>query len=238
MSGEEEHMQTHELLVEQSEYYRQRAPEYDDWWFRRGRYDQGQGLNDRWFSDADQLERALAEFAPAGKVLELACGTGLWTRHLVGYADHLTAIDGSAEMIALNRQRVGEGNVDYQLADLFQWQPSQRYDVCFFGFWLSHVPREQFAEFWEKIAKALLPGGRVFFLDSASSDRHGSPTPGAVVEGPDAMRRTLSDGRQYTIVKRFYEPLELEADLAELGFEATVSATSSYFIYGSARRSQ
>lgn len=30
-----------QLLAEQARYYRERAGEYDDWWFRRGRYDQG-----------------------------------------------------------------------------------------------------------------------------------------------------------------------------------------------------
>ena len=31
----------HQLLDEQIAYYRARAAEYDDWWFRRGRYDRG-----------------------------------------------------------------------------------------------------------------------------------------------------------------------------------------------------
>lgn len=235
MIGGDEPSGTRGLLAEQSEYYRQRAPEYEDWWFRRGRYDLGRDLNDCWFSEARQLEEALDEFAPTGRVLELACGTGLWTRHLVRYAGHLSAIDGSAEMIALNRARIAADNVDYLQADLFQWQPSERYDVCFFGFWLSHVPRERFVEFWQKIEKALLPGGRVFFIDSASSDRHGAPTPGAVVEGEGIMRRTLSDGREYMIVKRYHEPKTLESELTAAGFHCEVSMTPHYFIYGTAR---
>jgi hypothetical protein len=28
------------------------------------------------------------------------------------------------------------------------WRPDRRYDVVFFGFWLSHVPLERFAAFW------------------------------------------------------------------------------------------
>lgn len=235
MVGDDQDPGTQGLVEEQSEYYRQRAPEYEDWWLRRGRYDQGRDLNEHWFSDARQLEDALAEFAPSGRVLELACGTGLWTRHLVRYAEHVSAIDGSAEMIALNRERMGADNVDYLQADIFQWQPIEQYDVCFFSFWLSHVPREWFTEFWGKVAKALRPGGRVFFIDSASSDHHGTPTPGAVVEGLDTMRRTLADGREYVIVKRFYEPRSLEQTLEQLGFKANVCRTSRYFIYASAQ---
>jgi SAM-dependent methyltransferase len=224
------------LLAEQSEYYRQRAPEYDDWWFRRGGYDQGEVANRRWFAQASQLERALADFAPSGRVLELACGTGLWTRHLVRYAERLTALDGSEEMIALNRERVGAASVDYFQTDLFQWQPSEQYDVCFFGFWLSHVPRELFAEFWEKISRSLLPGGRVFFLDSAPLDR--GPKGATEPQGRDTMSRRLADGRKYTIVKRFYEPAELQRELVSLGFQANVQKTADYFIHATARPSR
>lgn len=35
------------ILEEQIEYYRARAAEYDDWWFRRGRYDRGADANRR-----------------------------------------------------------------------------------------------------------------------------------------------------------------------------------------------
>jgi hypothetical protein len=34
-----------DLLEEQRRYYRARAGEYDDWWFRRGDYDRGPDEN-------------------------------------------------------------------------------------------------------------------------------------------------------------------------------------------------
>ena len=36
------------LLDEQIAYYRARAAEYDQWWLRQGRYDQGPELAARW----------------------------------------------------------------------------------------------------------------------------------------------------------------------------------------------
>jgi len=36
------------LLAEQAGYYRDRAGEYEGWWFRRGRYDHGPETNARW----------------------------------------------------------------------------------------------------------------------------------------------------------------------------------------------
>jgi hypothetical protein len=40
------------VLHEQLEYYRARAAEYDQWWWRRGRFDRGAELNARWFAEA------------------------------------------------------------------------------------------------------------------------------------------------------------------------------------------
>ena len=159
-----------ELLAEQARYYRARAGEYDDWWLRRGRYDRGEEANARWFADGQAVADALERFAPSGDVVELACGTGLWTERLAPHARSLTAIDSSAEVIALARARVDDPRVAYVEADLFAWEPERTYDVCFFSFWLSHVPQERFAEFWAKVERALVPNGRVFFVDSLRSD--------------------------------------------------------------------
>jgi demethylmenaquinone methyltransferase/2-methoxy-6-polyprenyl-1,4-benzoquinol methylase len=223
------------LLDEQARYYRARAGEYDDWWFRRDRYDHGVELNAQWFADAAELQAALERFNPAGNVLELACGTGLWTQRLIDHADRLTAVDGSPEMLRLCRARVNDPRVEYVEVDLFDWEPQEPYDVCFFSFWLSHVPEERFEAFWAKVWSALAPDGRVFFIDSlrieeASALDHELPEP----EDPIMLRR-LADGREYRIVKHFYEPASLQGRLAGLGWEIDVSATSTFFLYGQGR---
>ncbi|MDX6504610.1 MAG: hypothetical protein QOE29_1735 [Gaiellaceae bacterium] len=210
------------LIEEQQRYYSARAPEYDDWWLRRGRYDFGPEANARWFADAAEAEGLLDTFGPRGDVLELAAGTGLWTRHLVRYADTLTAVDAAPETLEINRARV-DAEVEYVVADLFTWEPPRRYDVCFFGFWLSHVPPTRFAEFWQLVDRALEPDGRFFFVDSAD------PTPGtpSVQVDEHRSRRTLADGREFEVVKRWYEPGTLERDLANLGWRASVGTTPS-----------
>ncbi len=110
-----------DLLAEQRAFYRARAPEYDEWWQRRGRYDRG-GDADRieWNREVDVVEAALAAFAPHGDVLELAGGTGWWTERLSRTADRLTVVDASPETLALNRERVQRPDVDYVVADLFK----------------------------------------------------------------------------------------------------------------------
>jgi ubiquinone/menaquinone biosynthesis C-methylase UbiE len=223
------------LLAGQARYYRERAEEYDDWWFRCGRYDHGLDANARWFADAAEVKDALERFEPVGEVLELACGTGLWTRHLAALGQHVTAVDASSEMLELNRKRVKDSSVTYVEADLFEWEPDRTYDVCFFSFWLSHVPEERFAAFWGKVRRALTPGGRVFLLDSSRNDLASAIDHELPDEGDHVMLRRLANGSEFQIVKRFYEPHALERQLAELGWSAELHTTNEFFVYGQAK---
>jgi demethylmenaquinone methyltransferase/2-methoxy-6-polyprenyl-1,4-benzoquinol methylase len=101
----------HDLLAEQRSFYRARAPEYDEWWQRRGRYDRGEGQLLEWQRQVSTVDAALDAFEPRGNVLELAGGTGWWTRRLAETADRLTVVDSSPEALALNRERVGRPDV-------------------------------------------------------------------------------------------------------------------------------
>src|SRR5262249_44591649 len=141
-----------------------------EWWFRSGRYDRGPELNARWRADALAVEGTLDRWMDRRRpitALELACGTGLFTRQLASKVARLTAVDASPEVLAINRARVSAKHVEYIEADLFAWRPGRRYDVVFFSFWLSHVPEERFASFWDTVASALEPGGAAYLIDSA-----------------------------------------------------------------------
>jgi SAM-dependent methyltransferase len=100
------------LLAEQQRYYRERAPEYDDWWYRRGAYAFDAEAAARWFADVRELEAAVDAFRPHGDVLELAAGTGIWTQRLLRHADRVTAVDAVPEVLELNRARTG-GAAEY-----------------------------------------------------------------------------------------------------------------------------
>lgn len=222
------------LLREQIAYYRARAGEYDEWFLRQGRYDHGPEANGRWFAEVAQVRAALDAFHPTGDVLELAAGTGLWTQRLAHMSAHVTAVDASPEVLALNRERLSSAatRVDYLRADLFAWQPNRRYDVVFFGFWLSHIPPERFASFWALVRAALAPGGRVFFVDSLYAET--STAADHRLEGQEAtaVTRRLNDGQEFRIVKVFYRPDELRQRLADLGWNIAVEQTEHYFLYG------
>ena len=124
-----------QLLTDQVSYYRARAGEYDEWFLRQGRYDRGPQHRAAWFGEIAIVEAALAETVHGDEVLELACGTGLWTRHLAANNQRVVAVDASPEVIAINRDRLRAANVEYIVADLFAWTPVQTFDAVFFSFW-------------------------------------------------------------------------------------------------------
>lgn len=213
-------------------YYRARAAEYDQWFFRQGRYDRGPELNAAWFSEVEIVRRALDRLHLTGDVLELAPGTGLWTERLVRTARSVTAVDASPEMLAIMRSRVAPGRVHEVVADLFAWQPDRQYDAVVFCFWLSHVPAARTDRFLEMVSGALGPGGRLFFADSRrepSSTASDHELPAGETE---VLTRRLNDGRAFQIVKRFLEPEEVVEACGRAGLAVRVEVTPRYFLYG------
>jgi hypothetical protein len=58
-------------VAEQVEYYRRRAPVYDQWWARRGSYALPPQLHRQWFEDVAEIEQVVHDFAPTGARLGL-----------------------------------------------------------------------------------------------------------------------------------------------------------------------
>ena len=202
------------LLSEQIAYYRAIANEYEDHAIP------GPGQ--------DELDAALDAFKPVGRVLELACGPGAWTARLLRHATSITAVDASPEMLARAEARVGYARARFVRADLFDWKPDGRYDVVFFGFWISHVPLDRFEAFWTFIADCLEPDGRVFFCD----DNYRAED--ELIEGASSatVLRRLNDGTGFRAVKVPYRADELQKKLRTLGWCITVTPTSGPFYWG------
>jgi SAM-dependent methyltransferase len=224
------------LLEGQLAYYRARAGEYDEWFLRTGPYDRGPEWNRGWFLELERVRQELDRFGPKGRVLELACGTGLWTVELARHAAGITAVDASPEVLDINRARMQEtlpeASVRYVRADLFDWRPDDAYDVAFFGFWLSHVPPGRFAAFWDLVRSALRPGGRAFFVDSLRTETWAEKESAGRDPRDHTTLRRLNDGREFRIVKVFYDPAELEARLASMGWRFSVRTTEKHLLYG------
>ncbi len=223
---------TSQVIQDQIEYYRARAGEYDEWFYRQGRFDRGCELNQRWFNEVGIVKQALLQLDKVDLVLELACGTGIWTQELLKIGNQITAIDASTEMIAINRYRLGAAApIIYQQQDLFTWQPDQQYDLVFCAFWLSHVPPDHLIPFLQKVAQAIRPGGKLFIVDSRFEVTSTATNHVLVNDGSIFKTRKLNDGREFQIIKIFYQPDELHQLLKSNRVDGAVNVTDHYFIY-------
>ena len=211
------------LLAEQVAYYRARAVEYD----------QTSPLRTDERSRA-KLANALEAFAPQGRVLEIACGTGQWTGMLAETAAELTAIDASPEMLAIAAGRVQGSHVRLIQADIFQWRPDQLYDLVFFSAWPSHVPPQWFERFWLLVAECLDQTGRFFMIDELQAVKaHERVLAGTAAP---AVSRALNSGARHRTVKVFYEPEELRARLRALGWDTSIHQVGWRFFYATGKR--
>jgi trans-aconitate methyltransferase len=203
-----------DILAAQVRYYRERAAEYDATSYR----DLAVART--------RIDRVLGELSPSGRILELACGTGMWTQSLSGWTDDLTAIDAAPEALAIARARC-PASVHFEVADLFAWQPQQRYDTVFAGFFLSHVPSARLESFFSTIAAALAPGGRVLVVDEHTGVDRREQRADA---DPEVATRLLSDGSSHRLIKVFLDPAELGQRLAALGWRASFEIDDEWLV--------
>lgn len=216
------------------EYYEARAPEYDDWYLRRGRYARGAIHDAAWHAELDAAGRWLDALPLAGEIVELAAGTGWWSPLLASKGE-LSMYDAAAAPLDRARERLLAHHLRAHLHVRDAWAaPDRAVDALFSGFWLSHVARERLPSFLALARAWLKPGGRYAFIDSLPDPASGAadhPTPAA-----DRSVRRLADGREFDIVKVYYAPHELQEALESAGFEdVDVTTTGRFFVLGSAR---
>jgi SAM-dependent methyltransferase len=214
-------------------YYDARAPEYDDWYLRRGRYSHGPVHDAAWNAELDAAGRWLDGLPVRGEIVELAAGTGWWSP-LLAEKGELTLYDAASAPLDRARERLVAHGLRAHLHLRDAWaEPDRHVDALFAGFWLSHVPRGRLDEFLALARRWLKPGGRFAFIDSLPDPQSGAANHPAPRD--DVSTRRLEDGREFRIVKVYYRPAQLRAALLRAGFaSADVTTTGRFFLLGSA----
>jgi SAM-dependent methyltransferase len=221
-----------ELDAEMRAYYAARAPEYDDWYLRRGRYSRGPIADMAWQSDLDAATMWLDGLPLAGEIVELAAGTGWWSP-LLAQKGELSIYDVTEEALDRARDRLLAHGLRAHIHVRDAWEePDRQVDAVFTGFWLSHVPRDRLAAFLALVRRWLKPGGVLAFIDEA-------PGPDYTPTVDDRQVRQIEDGREFTIPKVYYAPDELSAALFEAGFaDVQVTTTNRFFLLGQAHATE
>ena len=223
---------TDELLEEQIRYYRARAPEYDE-----------TSPGDPFAEITARVSEALRGLGPVERAIELGAGTGQFTADLAPIARHLVAIDSSPETLAINAAKVTARNVTRIVADVFDWRPSEPADLVAFRALHSHVPSDRLAAFWDGCRRHAhrrrdrVPRRRVGSRPvgrGGCAARRSQRLPLRAADR-EVVIRTLTDGRRFRIVKVLWDPPELAARLAGLGWQATFTREDPFF-WGTVRR--
>ena len=96
--------------------------------------------------------------------LDIGCGTGEFSRLLSKRFERVIALDLSANMIEVAKQRSRQfSNIDFQVADVMHWEPTaEQFDVIVSIATLHHLPVESLLP---NLQVALKPGGRLIILD-------------------------------------------------------------------------
>ena len=217
-------------------YYAARAPEYDDWYMRRGCYSRGPVLDLAWQMELDQATQWLDRQPLRGEIVELAAGTGWWSP-LLAQKGELALYDINAEPLELARERLLAHGLRAHIHVRDAWaEPDRQVDALFCGFWLSHVGPERLAGFLGLVRGWLKPGGRLAFIDSLADPESGAVDHDPVTRDGVALRR-LADGRAFRVPKIHHRPEQLATAIVEAGLsEVQVGTTSRFFLMGSAIR--
>jgi ubiquinone/menaquinone biosynthesis C-methylase UbiE len=187
---------------ETQDYYRERAESYEEIYYRE--------QPDRRKEIDDEVLR-LKQLVAGKAVLELACGTGYWTKVMSETARSIVASDLSEEMLAVAKAKPLVCPVDFVAADMFKhpW-PQNAFDAVVVGFWFSHQPKQEYRQFFDLITRPLAKSGGIWLIDN------NPPAEGTHHEfvrhdehGNSYKRRYLKDGRGFTILKNYFSQREL-----------------------------
>ena len=125
--------------------------------------------------DAYQKKLAMSReyFRPDMQLLEFGCGTGGTALLHAPHVAHIAAIDGSANMINIAKQRQQDSeltNVDYHVASIEEYQAEAASFDAVLGLSILHLLEDRDAV-TAKVFELLKPGG-VFISSTASCVYH------------------------------------------------------------------
>lgn len=129
---------------------------YDNW---SKQYDSNTNLTRD--LEAQALRTVLSEIK-FDSCLEIGCGTGKNTEWLATRANQITAVDLSNEMLAIAKEKIKAGHVQFRQADILQdWDfISSKYDLVTFSLVLEHI--ENLDPVFVKVSKVLSKDGHVY----------------------------------------------------------------------------
>jgi len=190
------------------DYYRARAPEYEQIYYR--------DVPERRKEIDDQCKN-IKIIAQNKTVLDLACGTGYWSKVASETAKEVVASDIAPEMISQAKTKKYNCPVEFLVSDLYHLSlKPNSFDLIILGFWLSHEPKQHYSILFDSITAPLKPGGRIWMIDNnPPAEGPQLDSTGVDEHGNNLKVRRLDNGNEYVILKNYFSKEELEKVLSE-----------------------
>jgi demethylmenaquinone methyltransferase/2-methoxy-6-polyprenyl-1,4-benzoquinol methylase len=203
-----------------ADYYARRAAEYERIYDKPERQ-----------ADLSALRSRLRSLFAGRRVLELACGTGVWTDLIAGVAAGVTALDLNDEVLDIAGRKGNAAKVSFVRGSAYEIPSMGRvHDALFAGFWWSHVPLERLDAFLQQAVTAVAPGALVAFLDNRYVPGSSTAVSRRDAAGNSYQQRRLDDGSTHEVLKNFPEASELIQRTVRHGWGANVELLEHYWL--------
>lgn len=187
--------------VNMEDYYRRRAKEYDQMYYRN---------DPRWQKELRQLADTLKEKFKGRRVLEIACGTGYWTQFLSETAQRIVATDVVQEMLEIAKTKQYKCPVSFRKEDAYNLSfKDGSFDGGLANFWFSHVPKNRIDSYLEGFHRVLQSGSRVFMADNVYIPVIGGKLVTREGDENTYKLRRAKDGSEDLVLKNYFSVDEL-----------------------------
>jgi 2-polyprenyl-3-methyl-5-hydroxy-6-metoxy-1,4-benzoquinol methylase len=203
-------------------YYNDRAKEYDKVY-----------LNPLEQDDLSVSSSIFQTLFAQKTVLEIACGTGYWTEQMAKTAHSIHATDINEQLIDMARERPIQGNVTFEIADMYSLASSQKYDAVFGGFIWSHILLQDLDLLLDKLQSHLKSNGVIAFMDSncVEGTNHDIKKISKTDEfGNTYQIRNLENGSTHLVLKNFPTKDFLHQKLSRISSEIDYKQLEYYWI--------
>ncbi len=176
------------------QYYADRANEFDLIYERPERQ-----------TDLKTIRILLKNLLNEHHVLEIACGTGYWTKIISSVAKSITATDINNEVLKIAKNKLIKlKKVTFIQDDSYSLNKIRgNFTAGFACSWWSHILVSKLNDFFNVFHSRLQPGALVIFIDNYYIAGSSIPISRIDNEGNTYQIRKLQDGREYEILKNF-----------------------------------
>ena len=182
--------------------------------------------------DLAAMREKVAEAVRGHVVLELACGTGYWTRIIAEHAELVLATDVNSEMIAMGALRsLPSDKASFRVADAWDLPADiGSYTAVFIGFWWSHIKREEQERFLAHLRTRLGKDITIILLDDCYVEGSSETVSRTDLQGNTHQIRQAVDGQRYEVTKNYPTDSGLRKKLASSVREIKIARLEYYWL--------